>query len=90
MARKTTSFLTNAICLPGSSTVPGWIVSPMPSTVQPEMSTDSVADGLVSSMNSALAPPAGSYWISLITTFGAAACEAGTGLPGPVLFAITA
>src|SRR6185312_9815202 len=58
-------------------------------TVHPERSTASVADGLASSMYSAASPPAGWYWISLITTFGSADCEAGTGLPAPVLSAIT-
>ena len=63
--------------------MPGWIVRPMASIVHPDRSTDSVVDGFFSSMNSPLSPVDGLYWISLITTFGSALCDAGTGLPGP-------
>ena len=69
--------------------MPGWIVASRPSTTHPDRSTDSVADGLWSSTYSASPAPAGRYMISLITTAGAEDCDGGTGLPGPVLSAMT-
>ena len=53
--------------------MPGWIVSPMPSIVHPERSTDSVADGFVElDVLGRRHRRSGWYWISLITTFGSA------------------
>src|SRR5690348_10641197 len=63
----------------GRITVPGWMVRFTASEMlQPDRSTASVADGLYSSKNSALPPPVGVCWISLITMFGSVDCAAGT------------
>ena len=66
--------------------MPDWIVRPTAGTVQPETST-AVVPGL---NNENDAPPLALGPVtSPIVTDAVADCEAGTGLPAPVLLAIT-